>query len=167
VAGPAEAETGERGAVSDGDVTDRQTSAQETRSSVRLASDRSVLVAVLATTAVSLVGAAVSVAGDLSPTYLDALGPDGHLSVPLPMTVFQVVMALLAGTPHRRRALAGSGLLAVAVTVALVSGLFDGGYTDDRLDAGQRVVQVLLVLGLVAVAALAGRRLVQVLRAPR
>ncbi|HTE73839.1 MAG TPA: hypothetical protein VK640_11660 [Actinomycetes bacterium] len=134
---------------------------------MRLASDRSVLVAVLATTAVSLVGAAVSVAGDLSPTYLDALGPDGHLSVPLPMTVFQVVMALLAGTPHRRRALAGSGLLAVAVTVALVSGLFDGGYTDDRLDAGQRVVQVLLVLGLVAVAALAGRRLVQVLRAPR
>ena len=115
----------------------------------------------------SLVGAAVSVAGDLSPTYLDALGPDGHLSVPLPMTVFQVVTALLAGTAHRRRALAGSGLLTVAVTVALVSGLFDGGYTDDRLSAGQRAVQVALVLGLVAVAGLAGRRLVQVLRAPR
>jgi hypothetical protein len=131
-----------------------------------LAPDRSVLVAVLATTAVSLVGAAVSVAGDLSPTYVDALGPDGHLSVPLPMTVFQVVTALLAGTAHRRRALAGSGLLTVAATVALVSGLFDGGYTDDRLSAGQRAVQVALVLGLVAVAGLAGRQLVQVLRAP-
>jgi hypothetical protein len=153
--------------VSDGGVTDQQTSAHDTPASVRLTSDRTVLVAVLATTALSLVGAAVSVAGDLSPTYLDALGPDGHLSVPLPMTVFQVVMAVLAGTPHRRRALAGSALLAVAVTAALVSGLFDGGYTDDRLSAGQRAVQVLLVLGLAAVAALAGRRLVQVLRSPR
>jgi hypothetical protein len=126
--------------------------------------DRSVLVAVLATTAVSLVGAAVSVGGDLSPTYLDALGPDGHLSVPLPMTVFQVVTALLAAGTHRRWALAGSGLLAVAVTVALVSGLFDGGYSDDRLDAGQRAVQVVLVLGLVTVAGLAARRFVRVLR---
>lgn len=126
--------------------------------------DRSVLVAVLATTAVSLVGAAVSVAGDLSPTYLDALGPDGHLSVPLPMTAFQVVTALLAAAAHRRRALVGSGLLAVAVTVALVSGLFDGGYSDDRLDAGQRAVQVVLVLSLVVVAGLAARRFARVLR---
>ena len=126
--------------------------------------DRSVLVAVLVTTAVSLVGAVFSVAGDLSQTYLDALGPDGHLSVPLPMTAFQVVMALLAAAPHRRRALVGSGLLAVAVTVALVSGLFDGGYSDARLDAGQRAVQVVLVICLVAVAALAARRFAQVLR---
>ncbi|HET8970621.1 MAG TPA: hypothetical protein VFN19_06160 [Candidatus Nanopelagicales bacterium] len=129
--------------------------------------DRSVLVAVIATTAVSLVGAAVSVAGDLSPTYLEALGPDGHLSVPLPMTAFQVVTALLAAAPHRRRALVGSGLLAVAVTVALVSGIFDGGYSDERLDAGQRAVQVVLVVGLVAVAGLAARRFVTVLRAGR
>ena len=129
-----------------------------------LTRDLSVLVAVLATTAVSLVGAAVSVAGDLSPTYLDALGPDGHLSVPLPMTAFQLVTAVLAAAPHRRRALAGSGLLAVAVTVALVSGLFDGGYSDDRLDAGQRAVQVVLVVGLVSIAVLAGRRFVRVLR---
>ena len=129
-----------------------------------LTPDRSVLAAVLVTTAVSLVGAAVSVAGDLSPTYLDALGPDGHLSVPLPMTAFQLVTAVLAAAPHRRRALAGSGLLAAAVTVALVSGLFDGGYSDDRLDAGQRTVQVALVLGLVAVAVLAARRFLRVLR---
>jgi hypothetical protein len=126
--------------------------------------DLSVPVAVLATTAVSLVGAAVSVAGDLSPTYLAALGPDGHLSVPLPMTAFQVVTALLAASAHRRRALVGSGLLTVAVSVALVSGLFDGGYSDERLDAGQRTVQVVLVLGLASVAGLAGRRFTQVLR---
>ena len=137
-----------------------------TESRVRtLPSDWSVLVAVLVSTAVSLVGAAVSVAGDLSPTYLDALGPDGHLSVPLPMTVFQVVTALLAAAPHRRRALVGAGVLAVAVSVALVSGLFDGGYSDDRLDGGQRAVQVVLVLSLVAVAGLAARRFVRVLRA--
>ena len=131
---------------------------------VTLAADRSVLVAVVVTTAISLVGAAVSVADGLSPTYLDALGPEGHLSVPLPMTAFQVVMALLAAAPHRRRALVGSGLLAVAVTVALVSGLFDGGYSDDRLDAGQRAVQVALVLSLLAVAGLAARRFARVLR---
>ena len=80
------------------------------------------------------------------------------------MTVFQVVTALLAATTRRRLALVGSGLLAVAVTVALVSGLFDGGYSDDRLDAGQRALQVVLVLGLVVVAVLAARRFVHALR---
>ena len=129
--------------------------------------DRSALLAVLATTVVSLVGAAVSVSSDLSDTYLDALGPDGHLSVPLPMTVFQVVTGVLAASTHRRWALVGSGLLAAAVTVALVSGLFDGGYTDDRLDVSQRTVQIVLVLCLVAVAGLAGRRFVRVLRGSR
>lgn len=127
--------------------------------------DRTVVAAVLGVTAVSLVGAAVSVASDLNPTYVDALGPDGHLSVPLPMTAFQVVTAVLAGLPHRRRALWGSGLLAAAVTVALVSGAFDGGYTDERLSGGQRVVQGVLVLGLATVAVLAGRRFAKVVRA--
>ena len=129
--------------------------------------DRSVLAAVLATTVISLVGAAASVAGNLSPDYLDALGPEGHLSVPLPMTFFQVFTALLAASTSRRRAIVGSALLGAAVSVALVSGLVDGGYADDRLDAGQGGLQVVLVVGLVAVAALAARRFTRLLRQAR
>jgi hypothetical protein len=153
--------------VSDVLVTAQQAPTTATPASTRLAPDRTVLVAVGAVTVVSLAGAAVSVAGDLSPTYLDALGPDGHLSVPLPMTAFQVVTALLAQGTRRRVTLVGSGLLAVAVTVAVGSGLFDGGYSDDRLTGGQRAVQVVLVVGLVAVAVLAGRRFVRAWRQQR
>jgi hypothetical protein len=129
-----------------------------------VAPSRTVLVAVLAVTAVSLVGAVVSVSADLSPTFLDAVGPDGHLSVPLPMTLFQVVMALAAGTRRRPLALLGSGLLALATTVAVASGFFDGGYADDRLEPAQRAYQVVLVLALVAVAVLAAVRFARVWR---
>jgi hypothetical protein len=129
-----------------------------------VAPSRTVLVAVLVVTAVSLVGAVVSVSADLSPTFLDAVGPDGHLSVPLPMTLFQVVMALAAGTRRRPLALLGSGLLALATTVAVASGFFDGGYADDRLEPAQRAYQVVLVLALVAVAVLAAVRFARVWR---
>jgi hypothetical protein len=145
-------------------VTAQQTRATGTPAATRLSPDRTVLVAVGAVTVVSLLGAAVSVAQHLSATYLDALGPDGHLSVPLPMTAFQVVTALLAAGTRRRVTLVASGLLAAAVTVAVVSGFFDGGYSDDRLTGGQRAVQGVLVTGLVLVAVLAGRRLVAALR---
>lgn len=130
----------------------------------RVAPSRTALVAVLVVTAVSLVGAVISVSSDLSPTFLDAVGPDGHLSVPLPMSLFQVLMALAAGTRRRPLALVGSGLLALATTVAVASGFFDGGYADDRLDPTQRAYQVVLVLGLVAVAVVAAIRFVRVLR---
>jgi hypothetical protein len=115
-------------------------------------------------TAVSLVGGVISVRGDLSASYLDALGPDGHLSVPLPMTAFQVLTALAAASGRRRLALLGSGLLTLAVTLAVASGFLDGGYADDRLDAGQRTFQVLLVLSLCVVAVVAAVRCVSVYR---
>jgi hypothetical protein len=118
----------------------------------------------LAVTALSLVGAGISVRAELSPTYLDAVGPEGHLSVPLPMTVFQLLMALAAGLTRRLLALLGSGLLSLAVTIAVVSGFFDGGYADDRLDPAQRGYQVLLVLALCVVAAVAAARFVRVVR---
>ena len=153
-------------AVFDVVVTDQQTSALDSPDDTSVPPDRAVLAAVAVVTVVSLAGAAVSVAGDLNPSYLDALGPDGHLSVPLPMTAFQVVTAVLAAGTHRRRALVGAALLTAAVTVAVVSGMFDGGYADDRLTGGQRAVQAVLIAGLVGVGATAGRRFVRVLRFP-
>jgi predicted permease len=42
---------------------------------------------------------------------LDAMGPDGRLSIPLPMMVVQVLLAIAAGSKRRLVALIGSGLL--------------------------------------------------------
>ena len=125
----------------------------------------SVLGGVLVLTAISVGGAVVSVRDGLSATWLDAVGPDGHLSIPLPMTALQVLAALAAASPRRRVALAGSGVLVIAVVAAVVSGLFDGGYADERLTTGQRLYQVLLESGLVVVWVLAAARFVRVWRA--
>ena len=127
-------------------------------------SSRTALYAVLVVTTVSLVGAVISVRAGLSPTYLDAVGPHGYLSVPLPMTAFQVLTALAAGSRRRPLALLGSGLLGLAVTLAVLSGFFDGGYADDRLDSAQRGYQVVLVLSLCVVAVLAAVRFLRVWR---
>ena len=123
-----------------------------------VASDRRPLVAVLVVTAVSLGGSVVSVRSGLNDTWLDAVGPTGFLSVPLPMTAFQLLTGAAAGSRRRRVALVGSGLLALAVTVAVVSGFFDGGYADERLDGAERAYQIVLVSGLCAVAVAAGVR---------
>jgi hypothetical protein len=127
-----------------------------------VAASRSAFYGVMVVTVVSLVGAVISVQTEMSKTYLDAVGPHGFLSVPLPMTVFQIVTALAAGSRRRSIALLGSGLLTLAVTVAVVSGFFDGGYADDRFDVAQRTYQMVLVLSLCAVAVLAAIRFMQV-----
>ena len=127
-------------------------------------SSRTALYAVSVVTAVSLIGAVISVQAQLSPTYLDAVGPHGYLSVPLPMTAYQLLTALAAGSPSRPLALLGSGLLGLAVALAVVSGFFDGGYADDRLDSAQRVYQMVLVLSLCVVAVLAATRFLRVWR---
>ena len=127
-------------------------------------SSRAVLYAVVVVTAVSLVGAVISVRAGLSPSYLDAVGPDGYLSVPLPMTAFQVLTALAAGSRRRPFALLGAGLLGIAVTLAVVSGFFDGGYADERLGSAQRGYQMILVVSLCVVAVLAAVRFTQVWR---
>jgi hypothetical protein len=125
---------------------------------------RTALYGVAALTAVSLGGAAVSVSGGLSHDVLDALGPQARLSVPLPMMAFLILTASAAASRRRRVALAGSALTGVATLVALVSGFFDGGYADPRLDTGQRAYQLLLVATLGLVAALAITRFVRVWR---
>ena len=125
----------------------------------------SVLGAVLVLTAISAGGAVISVRDGLSATWLDGVGPDGHLSIPLPMSALQVLAALAAASPRRRVALTGSAVLVVASLTAVVSGLVDGGYADERLTTGQRLYQVLLVCGLVVVGVLAAARFARVRRA--
>ena len=129
-----------------------------------VAPSRSVLYSILAVAALSVCGAGISVAGDLSPSLLDAMGPHGRLSVPLPMMLAQVVLAFAAGSTRRPVALIGSGLLAAALFAGVISGFFDGGYADDRLTAFERAYQVTFVAALAVVGVMAARRFWQVLR---
>jgi hypothetical protein len=140
------------------------TVASRQRRVTRVAPSRAVLYGLLAVAALSVGGAVISVAGDLSPSVLDAMGPDGRLSIPLPMMVAQVAMAVAAGSRRRPVALTGSGLLAAALLAGVVSGFFDGGYADDRLTAFERAYQVMFVSALAVVGAMAARRFWQVLR---
>lgn len=120
--------------------------------------DHSVLAAAGVVTAVSLVGSAVAVSTDLSPTWWDAVGPTGRLSVPLPMNAALLVLAGAAGSPSRPGLARGAAWLVTgATTVAVVSGAFDGGYAAD-LTASQRALQVGLVLSLVVTGVVAARR---------
>ena len=129
-----------------------------------VAPSRAVLYGLLAVAALSVGGAVISVAGELSPSLLDAMGPHGRLSIPLPMMVAQVVLAIAAGSRRRPVALIGSGLLAAALLAGVVSGFFDGGYADDRLTAFERAYQVTFVGALAVVGVMAARRFWQVLR---
>ena len=129
-----------------------------------VAPSRAVLYSILAVAALSVGGAFISVAGDLSPNLLDAMGPDGRLSIPLPMMVAQVVLAFAAGSTRRPVALIGSGLLAAALLAGVVSGFFDGGYADDRLTAFERTYQVTFIGALAVVAVVAAKRFWRVLR---
>ncbi|GGM35470.1 hypothetical protein ACFFX1_52340 [Dactylosporangium sucinum] len=127
---------------------------------------RSVLYGVVALAVISLLGGVISVASGLSPSLLDAMGPTGRLSIPIPMIAGQLVLALCAGARRRALALIGSGLVAAALFTGVISGFFDGGYADERLSAGQRAYQVLLVGTLVLVGMLAAVRFVRALRSP-
>lgn len=131
---------------------------------VAVAPSRAVLYGLLTVAALSAGGAVISVAGELSPSLLDAMGPHGRLSIPLPMMVAQVALAFAAGSRRRSLALIGSGLLAAALLAGVISGFFDGGYADDRLTAFERGYQVTFVGALAVVAIVAGTRFWLVLR---
>lgn len=124
---------------------------------------RAVAAAVGVLLVMDVTGALISLSAGLSPTFLDALGPQARLSAPLPMMVAQVVLAF--AVTRRRRAVAGpaAALLVVAGLLAFLSGFADGGYAAD-LTAGQRVFQVALVGGHLAMGVLAGLRLAALLR---
>ncbi|MFI7029249.1 hypothetical protein ACIBK1_11145 [Microbispora rosea] len=113
--------------------------------------------------AMDVAGAIISLSAGLSPTLLDALGPQARLSAPIPMMIAQVL--LVVGATRRRRGVAvpASALLIVAGVLAFMSGFYDGGYVAD-LTAGQRVFQIALVTAHLGVGVLAGFRLVRLLR---
>lgn len=125
---------------------------------------RTILYGILTLAAMSVLGGIISVVSGLSPTMLDAMGPVGRLSIPLPMIIFQIVVAIGAGSRRRPFAIIGSALIALALLAGVVSGLFDGGYADDRLNAWERAYQVSLIGTIGAVGVLAVVRLVRVVR---
>lgn len=61
--------------------------------------DRRVFVSVVALAALSVGGAIISVAGGLSSTIWEAMGPTGRLSIPIPMMLAQLAAAWLAAGP--------------------------------------------------------------------
>ena len=124
---------------------------------------RTLVLAAVGVTAVSLAGSLLAVAGGLNASWWDAVGPTGRLSVPLPMNIALLVLALAAAGTRRRLALAAAALLALACSAAVVSGFFDGGYSAE-MPAVQRLTQVALVTGLTVLALLAGRRVLRLLR---
>jgi len=135
------------------------------RSRTALAPNRTVLYGVLSVAALSVIGAIISVASDLSATFLDAMGPKGRLSIPLPMTVAQIAMAVAAGSSRRIVAMIGSGFVAAALFAGVISGFFDGGYADERLTTFERVYQVSFIAALTVVGAIAAMRFLEAMRA--
>ena len=122
------------------------------------APDRRVLLATVALAAVSLGGAFLSVSSGLAATVIDAMGPTGRLSIPVPMMLAQLLLAAVASGRRRRPALIAAVLLAVVEAVCIVSGFFDGGYSDPALTGWLRISQLLLVAMLAVVGAVAARR---------
>jgi hypothetical protein len=135
------------------------------RSRTALAPTRAVLYGVLILATLSVIGAMISVASDLSPTLLDAMGPRGRLSIPLPMTIAQIAMAVAAGSSRRIVAMIGSGFIAAALFAGAISGFFDGGYGDERLTVFERVYQVSFVAALAVVGGIAAARFLKAMRA--
>ena len=128
------------------------------------APDRLLLAGALALTAVSVAGGFVSVASGLADTLLDAMGPTGRLSIPLPMMVGQLVAAWVASGRRRRPAIVASALIALVEPVCIMSGFYDGGYSDPALTGWVKGNQLLLVAMLAVVGTLAARRVVRLWR---
>ena len=112
----------------------------------------------------SVCGAVISVAGDLSPSLLDAHGPSRPAVDPAADDGRPGRAGVRGGLERRLVALIGSGLLAAALLAGVISGFFDGGYADDRLTAFERAYQVTFVGALAVVGVVAARRFWQVLR---
>ncbi|MBA2953137.1 hypothetical protein GON03_02360 [Nocardioides sp. MAH-18] len=126
--------------------------------------DRRVLAGVVVLAALSVGGAVISVASGLSSTIWEAMGPTGRLSIPIPMMLAQLVAAWLAAGPRRRPALVASALLALVEPICIVSGFYDGGYSDPDRSTLHIAYQLVFVASIAAVGVLAALRLASLLR---
>ncbi|GAA0990276.1 hypothetical protein GCM10009555_075780 [Acrocarpospora macrocephala] len=124
---------------------------------------RAVVVTIGILLVMDVAGALISLSAGLSPTFLDALGPQARLSAPIPMMIAQAILAFAVSGRRRAVAAPAAVLLMIAGILAFVSGFSDGGYAAD-LTAAQRVFQVALVAGHLVMGVLAGLRLVKLLR---
>jgi hypothetical protein len=123
-----------------------------------------VLVGVVVLVALSVGGAIISVASGLSSTIWEAMGPTGRLSIPIPMMLAQLVAAWLAAGPRRRPALLASGMLALVEPICILSGFYDGGYSDPDRSALHVAYQLLFVAAIAVVGVLAALRFASLLR---
>jgi peptidoglycan/LPS O-acetylase OafA/YrhL len=132
-------------------TTTRQRSAPTPR-------DRRVFVGAVVLAVLSVVGAIISVAGGLSSTIWEAMGPTGRLSIPIPMMLAQLAAAWIAAGSRWRPALVASALLALVEPICIVSGFYDGGYSDPDRSSLHVAYQVLFVAAIAVVGVLAALR---------
>ena len=126
--------------------------------------DRRVFVGVVVLAALSVGGAIISVAGGLSSTIWEAMGPTGRLSIPIPMMLAQLLAAWLAAGSRRWPALVASALLALVEPVCIISGFYDGGYSDPARSSLHVVYQLVFVAAIAVVGVLAALRFVSLVR---
>ena len=126
--------------------------------------DRRVFVGVVVLAVLSVGGAIISVAGGLSSTIWEAMGPTGRLSIPIPMMLAQLAAAWLAAGPRRRPALLASALLALVEPICIMSGFYDGGYSDPDRSPLHVAYQLLFVATIAVVGVLAALRFSSLLR---
>jgi peptidoglycan/LPS O-acetylase OafA/YrhL len=129
--------------------------------------DRRVFVGVAVLAVLSVGGAIISVAGGLNSTIWEAMGQSGRLSIPIPMMLAQLAAAWLAAGSRRRPALVASALLALVEPICIISGFYDGGYTDPGRSPLQVAYQVLFVAVIGGVGVLAALRFISLLRRRR
>ena len=129
--------------------------------------DRRVFFGAVALAVLSVGGAIISVAGGLSSTIWEAMGPTGRLSIPIPMMLAQLAAAWLAAGSRRRPALVSSGLLALVEPVCVISGFYDGGYSDPARSPLHVAYQLLFVAAIAVVGVLAAIRFISLLRQAR
>jgi len=140
------------------------TPAQQRSEPLAVPPDRRAFAGVVVLAALSVGGAVISVAGGLSSTIWEAMGPTGRLSIPIPMMLAQLVAAWLAAGPRRRLALLASALLALVEPICILSGFYDGGYSDPDRSPMHVAYQLLFVATIAVVGVLAGLRFSSLLR---
>jgi peptidoglycan/LPS O-acetylase OafA/YrhL len=126
--------------------------------------DRRVFVGAVVLAVLSVGGAIISVAGGLSSTIWEAMGPTGRLSIPIPMMVAQLVAAWVASGSRRWPALVASALLAVVEPICIISGFYDGGYSDPARSSLHVAYQFVFIAAIAVVGVLAVLRFVSLVR---